>query len=537
MNPDDVARLFPCKPGLFDVVIVDEASQCDLPSMTPVMFRAKQAIIAGDSKQMQAQRFAFTNTQVAVQSWHEHGLDDFDPDGWLDPARVDLLHLASHRMDEEAFLDEHYRSLPPIIDFSNRRWYGGKLRIMRDREDQRVGDSGTAVVALHRVADGQVHAGTQENEREAAALVDALREKLTHPGYAEATFGVICLFEEQMQLVNDLVSEQIDEALRAAHNLVVVNPDGFQGDERDVVFYSLSYDAAGMEQAALSARQADREHIQGMLNVAFTRAREEIHIFHSAAIQDFGMASGRGTILDWLRHCEKESAAGAVERPVTGERAPSEFEAELLQMLAARGIQATARYPAYGLFIDIVAELGSERVALECDGELGNPDGQHELHEEHSQRQEILERAGWTVLRIPYRSWRKDRETQVGRVVETLARKDEPAEPVSQVEPVVTPDGPALNLNSYEAAIFRAIQNGEPGYDEVLRSARIQLGLARLGPRVRTSLESAIQTMQATGILSNEDHEIFLTEKFKNAAVSIYRAKSGGTRRRRYGKL
>jgi very-short-patch-repair endonuclease len=536
MNPDDVARLFPCEPGLFDVVIIDEASQCDLPSMAPVMFRAKQAIIAGDSKQMQAQRFAFTNSQVALQSWHEHGLDHFDPDGWLDPARVDLLHLASHRLDEEAFLDEHYRSLPPIIDFSNQRWYGGRLRIMRDREDQRVGDGQTAAVTLHRVADGQVHPGTQENEREAAALVDALREKLAHPGYAEATFGVICLFEEQMQLVNDLVSERIDEALRSAHELVVVNPDGFQGDERDVVFYSLSYDAAGMEQAALSARQADREHIQGMLNVAFTRAREEIHIFHSAEIKDFGMASGRGTILDWLRHCETESAERPAVPSQQAERADSEFEAELIGILTARGIQVTAQYPSCGFFIDIVAEVKGERVAIECDGELWHLDEHGELRMEDVQRQEILERAGWNVLRIPYRSWRKDREGQIRRVVEALAHHDEPAEPVPHAEPAASHDGPSLNLSSYEAAIFRAAQNGEPGYDEVLRSARIQLGLARLGPRVRTDLESAIQTMQARGILSNEDHEVFLTEKFKNAAVSTYRAKRTGNRRRSYGR-
>src|SRR5206468_10236429 len=108
MSPDDVARLFPCEPGLFDTVIIDEASQCDLPSMTPVLYRAKQAIIAGDSKQMQAQRFAFTSNQVAAQAWREQGLDRFDPDRWLDPAKIDLLQLASIRMDEEAFLDEHY---------------------------------------------------------------------------------------------------------------------------------------------------------------------------------------------------------------------------------------------------------------------------------------------------------------------------------------------------------------------------------------------------------------------------------------------
>lgn len=109
MTPDDVARLFPCSPRLFDVVIVDEASQCDLPSMVPVLYRARQAVIVGDSRQMQAQRFAFTSGAVATQAWAQYGLDQLDPERWLDPAKADLLQLASMRMDEEAFLDEHYR--------------------------------------------------------------------------------------------------------------------------------------------------------------------------------------------------------------------------------------------------------------------------------------------------------------------------------------------------------------------------------------------------------------------------------------------
>jgi len=536
MNPDDVARLFPCEAGLFDAVIIDEASQCDLPSMAPVLYRAKQAIVAGDSKQMQAQRFAFTNTQVALQSWREHGLDRFDPDGWLDPARIDLLHLASHRLDEEAFLDEHYRSLPPIIDFSNQRWYGGRLRIMRDHEDHRVGDGATPVVTLHRVSDGRVHAGTQENEREAAALVEALREKLRDPGYAHATFGVICLFEEQMQLVNEMVAEQIEEELRSAHDLVVVNPDGFQGDERDVVFYSLSYDAEGMEQAALSARQADREHIQGMLNVAFTRAREEIHIFHSAEIQAFGMASGRGTILDWLRYCENECAGRAPASTDSAERAQSEFEAEVIAALAAQGVKVTPQYPSCGFLIDIVAEREGERLAIECDGEIWHLDEHGELKMEDVERQEILERAGWDVLRIPYRSWRKDRETQVRRVLEALSRREEPEiDAHVEPEPAAAGDRPALRLSSQEAAIFRALQSGERDMEEVLRSARIQLGVARLGPRVRAEFEAAIQALQAKGIVSNEDHEVFLGETYKDAVVSVYRA--GRVRgRSRYGR-
>lgn len=536
MSPDDVARLFPCVPGLFDVVIIDEASQCDLPSMTPVLYRAKQAIIAGDSKQMQAQRFAFTSTQVAAQAWREHGLDQFDPDRWLDPTRIDLLQLASVRFDEEAFLDEHYRSLPAIIGFSNDRWYGGRLRIMRDVDDRRFGDPCSPVISLHRVADGRVHPGTQENEQEANALVLALKERLKHPGYADASFGVICLFEEQMRLVNDLVAEEIDEKLRTDHDLVVVNPDGFQGDERDVILYSLSYDADGMEQAALSARQAEREHIQGMLNVAFTRARDEIHIFHSAQVNEFGMASGRGTLLDWLKHCENAGRNHPVDSHAQVRHAQSEFEAEVIQELASRGIKVISQYSSCGFFIDVVAESEGKRIAVECDGEIWHLDEHGELKIEDIQRQEILERAGWTVMRIPYRSWRTDRSCQINRVLEALLCSDEEGEDNEPAEPANQPNSPssALRLSSHQAAIFRAIRDGERDYQEVLRSARIHLGASRLGSRIRQSLEEAIRSLQAENVISNEDGELFISEEFQNASISTYGDSRPGYRRRRY---
>ena len=419
MSPDDVARLFPCEAGLFDTVIIDEASQCDLPSMAPVLFRAKQAIIAGDSKQMQAQRFAFTAHQVAVQAWHQQGMDTYDPDGWLDPARVDLLQLAQIRMDEEVFLDEHYRSVPSIITFSNHKWYGDQLRLMRDEKSKRFGHPDSPAISLHHVASGRVETGSQRNMAEAEEVVRVLERQLYDPGYSDASFGVICLFEEQMRLVSDLVAERIDPEVRQAHQLVVVNPDGFQGDERDVVYYSLSYDAKGMSKEALSARQADREHIQGMLNVAFTRAREEMQIFHSAEIGEFGMASGRGVIKDWLEHCSAFSSTTARVDPLN--KTQSEFEAEVVRALNERGIATETQYPCCGYFIDIVAEADSRRVAIECDGEIWHLDEHGKLKAEDLYRQEILERAGWNVLRIPYRRWKKAPEAEIAHILDVLS--------------------------------------------------------------------------------------------------------------------
>jgi very-short-patch-repair endonuclease len=525
MSPDDVARLFPCVPNLFDVVIIDEASQCDLPSMTPVLFRGRQAVIAGDSKQMQAQRFAFTSTQVAAQAWREYGLDKLDPDGWLDPVRVSLLELASIRCSEEVFLDEHFRSLPGIIGFSNDRWYDGRMRLMRDPDDRRVGNPSNPVIRLHHVANGLVTPNTQENEPEANALVTELKRLMEDPGFAEASFGVLCLFEQQIGVVQEIVDEAIDEELRDAHQLVVVNPDGFQGDERDVVLYSLSYDATNMEQAALSARQAERAHIQGMLNVAFTRAREEMHIFHSAPVQAFGMASGQGTILDWLRYAMKVEQTTFDPRSLSVLRAQSEFEASVMRDLQAQGCTVFAQYPSCGFFIDLVAEKDGRRVAVECDGEVYHLDEHGELRAEDVLRQEILERAGWRVLRIPYRAWCKASGKQIARVFRALeelsddANDSSPAPAEAKASKV-----PTLRVSSYEAAILHALRSGAKDRGEVLVSARIHLGKARLGSQIRGSLEAAISSLENRKLVVGEDGELFSTEDGRTADLSTYPA-------------
>lgn len=527
MSPDDVARLFPCTSGLFDVVIIDEASQCDLPSMTPVLYRATQAVVAGDSRQMQAQRFAFTSGQVSAQAWAQFGLDALDPQRWLDPATVDLLQLASIRMDERAYLNEHYRSVPDIIDFSNHRWYRDQLRIMRDAEDRRVGDPDTPAVSLHRVQ-GRVRAGTQENAFEARSLVEYLKQLLSNPAYSEATFGVICLFEQQMQLVNELVAEEVDDEVATAHQLVVVNPDGFQGDERDVILYSLSYDGNGMTRDQLSSRQADRSHIQGMLNVAFTRPRDEVHIFHSTEIADFGMADGKGAIKDWLIHCAGVKEKRQLEDcslPAQLAKADSGFEQQVMTALAeveGRDIKVRAQYPCCGYFIDIVASEDDSRVAIECDGEWVHLDEHGELKIEDINRQEVLERAGWRVIRIPYRSWRESSASQVSRVLAALGLPESsdidmdlnlPFESSAPASSASVAPRRKIAVNAAELAIIEALQAGVSGKEEVFRLARAGLGFGRLGSKVRASLDKAAASLAIRAVIRIEEDEMFFSNR------------------------
>ena len=239
---------------------------------------------------------------------------------------------------------------------------------MRDLEDRRFGDGRKNPLWFYTVSrTGTLSRTLSRTTERPSSWSQRSVPHLEHPGYADADFGILCLFEEQMRLVNDLIAEQIPEDIRSAHDLVVVNPDGFQGDERDVI-YSLSYDAKGMQQSALSARQAEREHIQGMLNVAFTRPRDEMHIFHTAEIEQFGMASGAGAIRDWLEHCDRCNRSSR-PAPAPVSQAQSEFEAQVIRRLSDRGVTVKPQYPSCGYFIDVVAEVEEEtRIALECDG-------------------------------------------------------------------------------------------------------------------------------------------------------------------------
>ncbi len=528
MNPDDVARLFPCEPGLFDVVIIDEASQVDLPSIAPILYRAKKAVISGDTRQMQARRFAFTQELIALEAWQQHGMKE--EHYLLHPTKTSLLDLASVRAEEEVLLNEHFRSLPPIIEFSNKRWYGERLRIMTDETRKRFGDPDQPIIELHHVADGRVASESQENRAEAAELVNKLKELLDHPSYSEATFGVICLFEEQVRLVQDMVAEQIDPEQWEDHELVVVNPDGFQGDERDVILYSLSFDSIGMPISALSARQQNQDHIQGMLNVCFTRARDEIHIFHSAPIGKFTFADGSpGALTEWLSHCALVQAQPRQRgRSSRVGRSDSQFEADVVGALRERGYTVTQQYPACGFFIDMVVQRGGVRLAVECDGESYHHDEYGLLKAEDLERQAILERAGWDVLRIPYRRWRECRDHQLGRVDSWFNRvsSDEDGDVDDDAgtigpNPVPQSNRRAVRVTPYGKAIMQATQEGRHDENEVFRRSLSSLGYRKLGSRIRTHLQDAGRRLQRAGMITIEEGEYFLTEQGRESETYV----------------
>lgn len=188
-----------------------------------------------------------------------------------------------------------------------------------------------------------------------------------------------------------------------------------------------------------------------------------------------------------------------------------------MEALRTQGLAVVPQYPSCGFFIDLVAQKDDARIAIECDGEIWHEDEHGDLKTEDVQRQEILERARWRVLRIPYRRWRADPAIQIARVTRALidvAQAESTGDPShlessSPVGSAAVASTKAITVNSYEAAVLRALRGGAADRENVLRAARIHLEYKALGSRIRASIESAILSLQARKLIAVEESELF----------------------------
>ena len=185
--------------------------------------------------------------------------------------------------------------------------------------------------------------------------------------------------------------------------------------------------------------------------------------------------------------------------------------------LVSKDIRVTSQYPSCGFFIDIVAELNDCRLAIECDGEIWHLDEHGELKREDIERQEILERAGWNVIRIPYRSWRENPETQLQRILSEFDN----SEPLTSPEVVEAPEetqASVVAVDKFEDALLKSLKSGMCSLNEVFKTSRQLLGYSRLGPQIRSSLNEALERVAKKGFVRVEDDEIFFSnDQARNA--------------------
>ncbi len=265
---------FPLQPGLFDLLIIDEASQCDIPSALPLLYRAKKVVIIGDPNQLRHVATLATGLDKQIGFKYGVGLEALS---YSSHSLYDLGERSVGFHPGAILLDEHYRSDPRIITFSNEEFYGSQLKIKtdltrrgydKDYLNKRGGASWLNVKGeLKRPPNGSAY--NTEELKQIQLVVPQILQSLDKAGYRDATIGVVTPFRAQETKIREWISQTYPGSKRiksgTAHQ--------FQGDECDIIVFSPVL-AAGIPEGTLNWL----EETYNLLNVAITRARVSLII-------------------------------------------------------------------------------------------------------------------------------------------------------------------------------------------------------------------------------------------------------------------
>jgi very-short-patch-repair endonuclease len=395
----------PFVPGYFDLLVIDEASQCDIASALPLLFRAKRTVIIGDPKQLRHISAVPRSKDADLQA--KYGLVE-NRAAWMYSVNS-LYDLAAAVAGAEQIVNlrDHHRSHADIIDFSNRMFYEGTLRVAT-RYSHLKRPRGVKPGVVWQDAKGRVTrsgGSSAQNKPEAEALIGALRDLLIERRY-EGTVGVVTPFRAQAQVIRDLLSA--DGALSdlgARRELLVDTVHRFQGDERDVMFFSPVV-SDGVPPSALGFLRNNGN----LFNVAITRARGLLQVVGDRAaaqesgvdyLAEFAVYAGRlvteeARVLEEAQVREFGPLYPAVSRP---ERV-SEWERVFYRALYEAGIQAIPQYTVEQYDLDFAVIVGGRRLNLEVDGERYHRSWTGELCLRDQLRNQRLIELGWEVKRF-----------------------------------------------------------------------------------------------------------------------------------------
>jgi DNA polymerase III delta prime subunit len=414
-----VVQSFEAKPGAFDVIIVDEASQCDLRAL-PVLYRGKKVLIVGDPEQI-------SPANVGIEKEKIYELNRQFLTNIPYPERFDIDHSLYEITGtipeiDRILLTEHFRCVPPIIEFNNHLSpsYGGRLEPLRRPSPQEILDPPIQTVYV----ENGFKNNNDINEPEAERLVESVVNLCHDPRYAlvgsnkrKRTMGIISLLgEKQAKHISNLIARHpgLDEREREERRIICGDAYAFQGDERDVMFLSMV-----IATNAPFAPQV-REDARRRFNVATSRARDQVFLFHSVRLRDIDNPECvRHKLLSWyLNPPKSEIEAGLA---VLKQRSDSEFEIEVGERIISRGYTVIPQFRPFPrdfqYRIDLVVQGENSRVAIECDGDQW-PGAEKWEYDQHREAQ--LRRAGWKFWRISGSAFYRNKEKALAGLWEFL---------------------------------------------------------------------------------------------------------------------
>lgn len=387
----------------FDIIIIDEASQVDI-SAIPLLYFGKKIIIVGDDKQVSPSGIGIkSDTLNNIQS---RTIKGEVLNSHLYTADTSLYDIAQMNF-ETKMLKEHFRCVPEIIGYCNNLSYDNQIQPLRE-----AGNSVFQPIITYRV-DGH-RSGKKENIEEAEQIAAFISACIEQPEYKDKTFGAITLLgTEQALMIRKQVREHIDIAMLEEHDFLCGNSAQFQGDERDIMFLSL-VDDSPTEGLLRTMTFGKGDETKKRYNVAVSRAKDQLWIIHSMRIDDLKEDDIRRGLLEYAN----DPSAYLKSMNSIEKKSDSIFESEVAKALVARGYHIVQQWSVGSYSIDMVAIYKQRKIAIECDGERWHSSDEQIAND--MKRQAVLERLGWTFVRIRGSEYFLNPSDTIERLISTL---------------------------------------------------------------------------------------------------------------------
>ncbi|WP_317176015.1 DUF4011 domain-containing protein [Halomontanus rarus] len=462
MSPLSVAQYIEHGTIEFDAVIFDEASQIMPQDAVSSLIRANQTIIAGDTK------------QLPPTSFFNAGVDSAD-DVMEDLESV--LDEAASVLPEKRLL-WHYRSnTNRLIDFSNQKYYDNRLKTFPEN----AGDEKELGVDFEYVENGLYdRGGSSANEPEARRVVDLIEAHVEDR--PSDSLGVVAFSQAQSQAIRDELERRRDSSPAIAsfidvddalEGFFVKSLENVQGDERDRLIFSIGYGPDSEGRITMNFGPLNNSGGERRLNVAVTRARDQITVVSSIRHSDIDLtkSNSRGVedFKHYLEYAEVGESALRKETSSTGvDHFDSGFEEAVCDALRSRGYDVETQVQSAGYSIDLGLKHpnhpGKYVLGIECDGAAYH--SSKTARDRDRTRQAVLEDLGWEIHRIWSPDWTANRDGQLDAIDEKVERLLEFADtpgradggvaesaPAEAIEPVVPEPMSSSELGGYQDEI------------------------------------------------------------------------------------
>lgn len=386
-----VGSKIPLAPAIFDVAIIDEASQCDIASAIPILYRSKRAGAVGDPHQlrhvskMRTSKDALFRKRASLTALMDQRY------AYSETSLFDLF--AKTNAVSPHMLRETYRSCTGIADYSNQAFYNGQLRVATDESRLEI-PSGFKPGIHWTDIDGNIVSAGKSGcicEDEIEAVHDLVNKMLVENNF-KGSVGIVTPFRMQANRLKDKIFEGKIPHLQLQNAKVVIDTaHGFQGDEKDVMIFSLCGGPGMPDGSRFFIRDS-----ANLFNVAVSRARAVLHIIGN---RQWALDSSIPHIVSLAKPQEER-----VSSPNLGPWAPYEspWEKKLAEALINVGITPTPQLPVAGRRLDLalVDDSRNIRIDIEVDGDAyhRNPDGSRK--KDDLWRDLTMQARGWKVMRF-----------------------------------------------------------------------------------------------------------------------------------------